>query len=76
MVRKTVTIASLKATANAMLADSVPEVTDARIAVALLLEHMLMEAGAYHGFRYLPGVMDFSANPPRLAGDDTRRAYL
>jgi len=73
--RKTVTIASLKATVNGMLADSVPSATDGRVALAVLIERILMDAGAYHGFRYLSGVMDMTTDPPNMIGDETRRSY-
>lgn len=73
--RKTVPVEDVKTLANKMLANSADEVTQGREAIAVMLEHILMDTGNYHGFRYLPGVMDFSTDPPSVVGDETRRAY-
>lgn len=73
--RKTIEVATLKAQANNMLANSVDDMRDGRIAVALFIERVLMDTGNYRGFNHVKGVWDFTQNPPRLAGDETRRAY-
>jgi hypothetical protein len=46
-----------------------------RLALAGLLEGVLMETNNYHGFGYQEGVFDFTADPPEQVGDDTRRIY-
>jgi len=61
--RKTVAIVDLIDTANAMLADSIDECRDGRIAIAVYLERILMDANAYRGFRFIDGT------------DETRRSY-
>lgn len=65
--RKTIPVDVLKDHVNGMLAKSVPEVKDGRIAMALVLEWALMETGNYHGFRFTDGDNGMS--------DDTRRSY-
>jgi hypothetical protein len=61
--RKTVAVESLRERVNGMLADSVPEYTQARTALSVLLEGVLMDSGNYKGYRYT----DLS--------DETRRHY-
>ena len=75
MARKTIDVQRLKERANVMLANSADDMHEGRIAIALLLEWVLMDTGNYHGFRYLPGVIDFTTDPPSVIGDDTRRNY-
>jgi hypothetical protein len=52
-MRNTVKICDLKKHANDMLRNSDDSKKEGRIAIALLLEKILMDAGAYHGFGYL-----------------------
>lgn len=66
-MRKTITVDSLKSRVNHMLAESVPEVKEGRIALHVLLEGVLMDTGNYHGFRYTDGNNGET--------DDTRRTY-
>lgn len=73
--RKTIPVEDVKKLANKMLADSIPEYTRERLAVCSLIEHVLMDTGNYRGFGYLPGVVDFTTDPPTFPGDETRRQY-
>lgn len=71
VTRKTVEIAKVKSQVNMMLRDSVDEVLEGRIALAILLEHILMDAGCYRGFGYQTGVV-VNGN---VIGDESRRIY-
>jgi len=71
--RKTINVDRVRELANRMLRESVDEVTEGREGVYVLLEEILMETGNYKSYDYLPGVMDFTTDPP--SGDDTRRHY-
>lgn len=75
--RKTIPVEDVKRMANDMLRDSVDDMTDGRIAVAILLEQVLMATGNYHGFRYLPGVVEIDESIPsvKVTGDESRRQY-
>lgn len=78
--RKTVRIADVVRTANVMLA-APGSTTDGRIAVAVLLERVLMDCNAYKGFRYLdseylPASDQTPSSVLRAGYDDTRRAYF
>ena len=75
--RKTIDVEALKEHANKMLRDSVDEVTEGRISVAVFIEWVLMETGNYKGFRYLPGVYeyDYETLTATLIGDEARRQY-
>jgi hypothetical protein len=64
-MRKTVKVAELVDTVNAMLANSTDDQAQGREALAVLIERALFDADAYKGFRYL--------TPD---GDETRRAYI
>jgi hypothetical protein len=66
MARKTVKVSDVVARGNAMLANSADDRVQGREAVASLIEGVLFDAGAYKGFRYLPG----------FDGDESRRAYF
>ena len=65
--RKTIEVEAVKAAANHMLANSLPELTEGRTSVAVLLERVLMDTGNYRGFMFTDGA----------AGevDETRRRY-
>lgn len=73
--RKTVPVEDLKKQINMMLRDSVDEAIEGRIALAIVLERVLMDTGNYRGFRYQNTVMDFSGDSPSLTGDESRRTY-
>ena len=73
--RKTITVESFKVKINKMIADSPDSMTEARTALAGLLESVLFETDNYHGFNYLPGVVDFTVDPPDIHGDETRKKY-
>jgi len=76
MPRKTIPVERVKELVNGMLERSADDVSpDSRLMVASLLETILMETGNYHGFGYLPGVIDFDKNPPEVIGDESRRRY-
>ncbi len=51
--RKTIKVQELKRLINDMIKGSVNEYKEGRIALAVLLETVLMDTGNYHGFRYL-----------------------
>lgn len=67
MARKTVSLADLTKRVNHVLSATADDMTSDRIAVSVLLESVLMDAGNYHGFQFTDG------EHGRL--DDTRRAY-
>jgi hypothetical protein len=80
MARKTITVQEVKDRANTML--EFQSTSEARQAVAVLLESVLHATGNYRGFRYLPS----EYNEPqeflrtglvlREDYDDTRRYYF
>jgi hypothetical protein len=65
--RKTFDVDDFRITVNAMIADSHNSAREGRIALALLLENVLMKSGNYKGFRYSDGDLGNA--------DDTRRVY-
>jgi hypothetical protein len=67
VARKTISVELVKQIANGHLADSLPVLTEGRIATFVLLERILMATGNYHGFRYIDGNNGET--------DDTRRFY-
>ena len=78
--RKTIRIADLIHEANVMLAadGSTP---DGRIAIAVLVERLLMDANAYRGYgyqrsQYLPAAEQTADNVMRPDYDETRRVYF
>lgn len=83
--RKTITVEAVKDLANNMLKFSDEDKAEGRVAVALLLERVLMNTGNYVGFTYLASEYaptaapeserDPDAPPLRLGYDDTRRRY-
>lgn len=76
MPRKTIPVARVREIANNILANSTKDYPpESRLAIAGMLEIVLMETGNYHGFNHAPGVYDFSKNPPELIGDESRRVY-
>ena len=74
-MRKTIEVEKVKSMVNHMLANSADDVTEGRVAIAIVLERVLMDTDNYHGYRHLPGVVDFSVSPPEIVGDETRRMY-
>lgn len=76
MPRKTIPVARVKEIANNILANSTEDYPpESRLAIAGMLEIVLMETGNYHGYGYVPGVYDFDQDPPELIGDESRRKY-
>jgi hypothetical protein len=51
--RKTISVAPLIETVNAMLKNSAPDQSDIRKGMMLVLEEVLHSSGNYKGFRYL-----------------------
>lgn len=78
--RKTIELAELKDKVNYHLAlkDDSVSTYESRLAMATLLESMLMRANAYKGFKYRAGAYDWT-NPSepvlREGYDETRRIY-
>jgi hypothetical protein len=77
--RKTIEIAKLRSYANAFLANSADEQSEQRIGVQGLVAGLLMDAGAYCGFRYLgkadvlPGkTFGITHGNPPVFHDETR----
>lgn len=66
--RSTTKVDDLTVTVNHMIAASPDEDKQARIALSVLIETVLMDTGNYHGFRYADG------NAGKT--DDTRRVYF
>jgi len=66
--RKTIEVSAVLSMANNMLANSTHAVSaESRMAVASMLERILMDTGNYHGFNYIGGY---------VAGmDESRRFY-
>lgn len=50
--RKTVEMATVLDLANNMLSKSAPDLVEARMAVASMVENLLMATGNYRGFRF------------------------
>ena len=80
MSRKTYPVASLVSDANTMLA-APGSTRDGRIAIAILVERVLMDTGNYKGFQYLaseflPAAEQTDTNVLRDGYDDTRRRYF
>lgn len=73
MARKTIDVSAVKDRANTML--YVQSTPDARRAVAVLLESVLMATGNYKGFKYHDTEWDETAGKLRDGYDDTRRYY-
>jgi hypothetical protein len=76
--RKTIDVATVRELANAMLANSVDDQTQGRTSIAVMLEHLLMDSGNYHGFRYVRRGGESVPYEAMQAGawyDETRRAY-
>lgn len=73
MARKTVSVEYVRSQANMMLRQSVPEWDRERVAIAGLVENVLMETGNYRGFRYLD--VTYIVNDADIP-DETRREYL
>lgn len=61
--RQTFKVSEFRDHVNQMLANSDDDKTDGRIALALIVEYVLMESGNYSGFRFTDPY------------DDTRRHY-
>jgi len=53
--RKTVQVADLRAKVNRMLADSAADAAGGRVALAVMLESVLLDTGNYKGFRFTDG---------------------
>lgn len=66
--RQTIKVNDLRIMVNGMIADSVDEVKEGRVALSVLLEKVLHETGNYRGFRYADGNLGET--------DDTRRVYF
>jgi len=66
-VRKTIRVSDLTAKINKMIAATPDNFTAERLALATLLESVLMDTGNYHGYRHTDGA--------RGTLDDTRRSY-
>lgn len=66
--RKTYDVDTLRIDVNAMIADSAESAREGRIALAVMLENVLMKTGNYHGFRYADGDLG--------RRDDSRRVYF
>ena len=80
MSRKTIPVAEVVRRGNHMLAESVPGAREGRIAIAILLEDVLMATGNYKGFQYLaseylPAAEQTDGNVLRPDYDDSRRRY-
>ena len=75
-MRKTIAVDDVRVIANRMLADSIDDVREGRIAVTVMLERVLHDTGNYRGFQYLPGVVSHDVSPPEVIGDETRRRYF
>lgn len=74
MARKTIEVEAIRDRVNTML--EVQSTPEARRAVAVLLESVLMATGNYHGFKYLASEwQDGAAFRLRENYDDTRRYY-
>ena len=67
MGRKTFDVDNFRIMVNAMIADSPRDAREGRVALSVLLETVLMQAGRYAGFRYTDGNQGNT--------DDTRRIY-
>lgn len=69
MARKTVEIEYVKGYVNSILSDKSANSKNVRFSMAIMLELILMNAGAYKGFKYLdcPAGHEF---------DDSRREYF
>lgn len=74
MPRKTIPVEDVKKAANDMLAKSVDDKSEGRIAIGVLLEKILHDTGNCYGFRYLEGHRD--ENGDFHTGDETRRHYF
>ncbi len=75
--RKTVDVASLVEDVNRMLAAE-GSTRDGRVALAVLIESVLMRTGNYRGFGYLGAEFEQKADGStglRREYDDTRRHY-
>lgn len=75
MPRKTIAVQVLKEHVNKVLKDSADEQAGLRTEFASLLEWVLFETGNYRGYNHLPGIVDFTSDPPEITGDQTRRSY-
>jgi len=76
--RKTIPVVRVKEIANHVLANSTEDFSpEQRLAVAGLLETILMETDNYRGFGYLPGVYEYDdvKLTAKLTGDESRRVY-
>lgn len=80
MARKTIAVDALRNKVNGYLRDSHDDRTEARIALHVLLESVLMETDNYKGFTYRIDEFETDAAgvPTRLRDvyDDTRRIYF
>jgi hypothetical protein len=78
--RKTISVEELRDAMNHVLANSVDDYRQGRIAVALTLESILMSTGNYRGYgllgsEFLPADEQVGNNVLRADADDTRRRY-
>ena len=73
--RKTIEVEEFKRYMNTILANSTDSVTEAREAVASVLEHVLMETGNYKGFQSTSPRVSEIGNHVVFA-DETRRRYF
>jgi hypothetical protein len=46
-----------------------------RLGMIHVLESVLHSTGNYHGYSFQAGIVNFSADPPVITGDETRRIY-
>lgn len=81
--RKTIEIEAVKLSINGMLARSADDHAQGRVALAVFLEHLLMDTGNYKGFRHPghPGPHTYRDDGTWLDAngvpiDDTRRIYI
>jgi hypothetical protein len=73
MARKTIAVEAIRDRANVML--EVQSTPEARRAVALLLESVLLATDNYRGFKYQSSEWDGEAFKLKEDYDDTRRYY-
>jgi hypothetical protein len=73
--RKTFDVDTFRQYVNDRLSCSQESLRESRVAMAFVLEHVLMDTGNYRGFRYLETGPTTNDGLPSF-GDETRREYL
>lgn len=71
--RTTVKIVDLVDQINTALRESPPEWKEARLALSVVADKVLIDANQYKGFRYLP--TEWDGSKLKEGYDDTRREY-